>query len=197
MARGKDVHDAPPRAPLPDLDDGVHALVAAALEGFDEELAVERVAHLEPERARGELGGHQDLRVEPGGCRDDDQRLARREPLAGEGALGVGLALAPAAPEARLALRELERRGAEEFQILRPAVGVEDRRDEHEPRARGALEELGDGECAGAAREADDAQADGSLGERLGEVVKRRPVPQHPAPSRAYQTTARSSRGRS
>jgi hypothetical protein len=197
VARREDVDDAAAHAPLPDFDHRVDALVPAMLEGLKEELAVERVAHRELHHARGEVRGKQELGVERGGRRDHDRRLARGEPLADERALGVRLPLAAAAPETRLALRKLDGRRAEKSQILRPAVRVDDGRDQHERGARVGPEELGDGERTGAAGEADDAQAGGSLGESLREVVKRGPIPQHLEPSRAYQTIDRSSRGRS
>src|SRR3990172_2397800 len=63
-------------------------------------------------------GGRSQPDVEGRRGRDDDDGLARGEAPRGERPLRVRLALAPAAPQARLRFRELDDGGAEEPEIL-------------------------------------------------------------------------------
>jgi len=185
---------------LPDFDDGVHALVAGALERLEQELAVEGVAYRNPQRARREVRRRRELGVERRGGDDDHHRLVGGEPPADDGALGVGLPLPPPAPEPGLGLGELERRRTEEFQILGPAVGVGHGLHENHRGPRVRLDELRDGQGAGGARQPGDAQADRSLGEGLRQGVKGRPLSQHrtnnptlPRHRRRFGATARGS----
>ena len=179
MGRREHVHDAAAQAPLPDLDDRVHPLVAGPLEPLEQQLAVQAVADAEPQRAVGELGGRRQLHFERRRGRDDDDGLARGEPPGDERALGVRLPLPPAPPEARLLLRELGGGGAEEREVPGEPVRVGDPGNEHERGARRRLQQLGYGQRARRPLEPGDAQTGVSLGEGFRQGVKRRPVGQH------------------
>jgi len=163
VARHEHVHDAAAHAPLPHLDHGVHALVARGLEGLQQQLALEPVAGGDAQRAVGELARRRQRGVEPGRRGHDQHRLAGGEPPGDHRALGVGLAVMAAAPEPRLALGELQRGRAEEFQVLGHSVGVGHRADDDDGGARMSLQELGDDQRAGGAGEPGDRQADVSL----------------------------------
>ena len=175
----EDVDDAAAGAPLPDLDDGVGALVAGLLERLQQQLAVEAVLRREAQRALAERARRLQRRVQRRRRHHDRDRLARRQPPHDHRALGFRLAMVAALPELRLALRELERGGAEELEVLREAVGVGERRDDDDDGPRMGVQKLGDGERARRAGEPGHAEADVSLGEPLCQVPKRLPVPQH------------------
>ena len=157
MARREHIDDTAAGAPLTDLDHRVDALVAGVLERLEQELAVQGVAPREPQCARREVRRRGDFGVERRGGHDDHRRLAGGEAPADDGALGVGLPLPPPAPEPGLGLGELERRRTEEFQILGPAVGVGHGLHENHRGPRVSLDELGDGQGAGGARQPGDA----------------------------------------
>jgi hypothetical protein len=82
-------------------------------------------------------------------------------------------------PELRLALRKLQRGGAEELEILSEAMRVGERGDDDEDGAGMTLKQLGDDERAGRSGESRDTQAYVSLSEPLRQVHKRLPVLQH------------------
>src|SRR5438034_2815255 len=179
LARRKDVDDAAAQAPLPDGDDRLYALVAAALERLEQQLAIQPVAGREPERTRRELRGAPEPRVQGQGRGDHGDGLGDGQTPRDRRALGIGLPMLATAPEPGLRLRELEHRSAEEAEILRPAVRVGHGADDHERRAGMGLQELGDDERAGGSGEAGDTETDFTLGERLRQRIKSRPLSQH------------------
>ena len=193
MARREHIDDAAAGAPLSDLDHGVDALVAGALERLEQELAVQGVAPREPQCARREVRRRGDFGVERRGGHDDHRRLAGGEAPADDGALGVGLPLPPAPPEPGLAPRELDRGRAEESEILGPAMGVGRRLHEDERGARVGLEELGDGESAGGSGQPGDAQA----GRERPTSPSASNEPAYPTTAPPRPTSASPSRGRS
>src|SRR5439155_7075269 len=109
----------------------------------------------------------------------DRGRLAGGQPPHVHRALGLGFAVMAALPELRLALRELERGGTEELEVLREAMRVGEAGDDDEDGPRMDLEQLGDGERPGRSGQPGHAEADVSPGEPLGQVLERLPVPQH------------------
>src|SRR2546425_430770 len=189
VRRREDVHDAATHAPLPHLHHRVDALVAGALERLQEKLSVEAVANREPEGAGAEYRGRRQRNVQRGRRGDDGDRLAGEQAPADERALGVGLTLVAAAPEARLPLGELDGGGAEEPQILGPVTGLGEGGGHDERGAGMRVEQLDDGERPGRAGEAGDAQTDDPLGEGFRQLVKRRPLSQHRA-NASYRTTS-------
>src|SRR5206468_3609801 len=104
LARREHVDDATAHAPLTDLDDGVGPLVTSLLQRLDQELAIEAVAGREAQRGLAELRRTGKRNVDRGRRGHDDERLAGEQATTDDGPLGVTLALAPAPPQARLAL---------------------------------------------------------------------------------------------
>ena len=104
----EDVDDAAPQAPLPDLEDRLHPLVAGRLEEREQDLPVAALADGQGERAALERLGRRHRDREPGRRRHDGHRVAVQQPAAAERALGVRLAVAPAAPGGARARGELE-----------------------------------------------------------------------------------------
>ena len=183
LARREDVDDPAAQAPLPHGHDRLDLLVAASLQRFEQKLAVQAVARGEPERARREFLATPQGRAERGRRRDHGDQVAHREPARDHRPLGVRFAVMAATPEPRLRRRELEHGRAEELQVLRPAVSVGEAADYDERGARMSLDQLGDGQRAGRAGEAGDAQADFSLSEGLRQRFECRPLSQHSEPS--------------
>ena len=64
VAGGEDVDDAAADAPLPDLDHRLGALVAGRLERFQQQLALEPIAHADPQRTRREVRRRRQRRVQ-------------------------------------------------------------------------------------------------------------------------------------
>src|SRR5262249_50098836 len=84
-----------------------------------------------------------------------------------------------AAPEPGLLLGKLGHGRAEEFEVLRPAMGVGEALDDHERGAGMSVAEFSDGESAGRRDEAGHAQTDDPLGEGFRQLFEGRPLSQH------------------
>ena len=179
VGRREDVHDAAPDAPLPDLYDEIDPFVAGLLQRFQQQLTVEAVAETQAQRGRfeGRRWGQRGLQRRGRG--HHDQRLAGQQAAPDEGSLGVRLAATPAAPEPRLRLGELGHRGPEKAEILDPLLGFGERGCQHEGGSWMGLEELGQGQPPGGAREAGHAQTWWGLGEGLRQLFERRPLSEH------------------
>ena len=142
----EDVDDAAPQAPLPDLRDGVDALIACPLESFEQRLALDALAGGQGQGPRAELAGRQQGQRQRRRGRHHRHRLAGQESVAAEGALRIVLAMAAAVPRDGLLGGELEhparRRQARRVQRTRRARRRRRRRrgrsDAGRPRSRGS-----------------------------------------------------------
>src|SRR5262249_1524121 len=167
------------QAPLTDLDDGVGPFVPGLLQRFDEELTVQAIAGREAQRGFAEFGRAGKRDIERGRRGDDHERVTGEQATTDYRPLGVALALAPAPPQARLALGKFHPPRAEELEVLRPAVGVRERGDPEPWRGGMRLDEGGDDERASGSGEPGDAQAGLSLGEGFHQLAEGGPLTQH------------------
>ena len=157
MGGREDVHDPAAHAPLPDLHHRLRALVARLLQGVEEQLPVEAVARTDPERALAEARRRGQGHVHGRRRGHHDDRLAGEETATHHGALGVALALAPAAPEAWLGFGKLVAGRPEESKILTHAVSVGHTGHQHQDGAGVRGVEVGDDEATGRAAHRGDA----------------------------------------
>ena len=106
--RREHVHDPAAQAPLPDLDHGVHALVARGLEPPEEGLALDRARRPSGRTcARGTRPARAAGRRSADGRRDDHDAAPVSDVVAGQRALGRVVPV-PAAPRGGLGGRKLQ-----------------------------------------------------------------------------------------
>ena len=109
LARGReDVDDAAAEAPLPDLHDRLHALVARGFEPGGERLALHRAAQLQAQQARAIVRGLEQRRGQRGRRGHHHHGLAAQQAMAHQRAHRVLLAVPVAPPAPALRRRELE-----------------------------------------------------------------------------------------